>query len=241
MTHQPVRYQRTLRILSAGAAQAVTERLIQDFRRDTGSDVAAEFSAVGAMKGRITGGEAVDVIILTRAMIDELERAALVAAGSQLDLGRVGTGVAVRAGAPVPNVASAAGLRAAVRGAAKLVCPDPAVATAGKVVLAALDRLGIADEVRGRMQYFANGYAAMGWLAAEGDVRDLGITQVTEILPNKGVTYAGPLPDELQMKTVYSAGVAARALEPQLARDFVARFGLPSGQAALLEAGYELS
>lgn len=230
----------TLRILSAGAAQAVTERVIEAFRRDTGNDVAAEFSAVGAMKARVTSGEPVDVIILTRAMIDELVAGGFVAPGSRFDLGQVGTGVAVRAGTPAPDVASAEALRKAILASARVVCPDPAVATAGKVVMALMDKLGIAAEVSSRMTFFPNGYAAMGWLAASGAAQDLGITQVTEILPNKGVTYAGPLPAELQMKAVYSAGVAGNAPEAQLAIDFIARFAGPSARAMLAEAGYEL-
>jgi ABC-type molybdate transport system substrate-binding protein len=91
------------------------------------------------------------------------------------------------------------------------------------------------------MQFFPNGYAAMGWLAASGSARDLGITQVTEILPNKGVSYAGPLPDEFQMKAIYSAGIAAKAAEPQLAKDFIARFSARSTRALLEDAGYELA
>jgi molybdate transport system substrate-binding protein len=229
----------TLRILSAGAAQAVTEQIIDAFRRDTGHDVVAEFSAVGAMKARVTAGEPVDVITLTHAMIEELIAAGFVQPGSRFDLGKVGTGIAVRAGAPVPRVTSTEGLRAAVLGAGKIVCPDPAVATAGKVVMAAMEKLGIADRVRSRMQFFPNGYASMKWLAAEGTPQDLGITQVTEILPNRGVTYAGPLPEPFQMKTVYSAGIASRAQEPQLARDFVGLF--QNARTLLIDAGYELN
>ena len=228
----------TLRVLSAGAAQAVTEQIIDAFRRDTGHDITAEFSAVGAMKARVTAGEPVDVLPLSQAMFDELITAGFVKPGSRLDLGRVGTGVAVRVGAPVPRVASAEDLRAAVLGAAKIVCPDPAVATAGKVVVAAMERLGVTGQLGGRMQFFPNGYAAMKWLAAEGSPRDLGITQDTEILPNKGVAYAGPLPDAFQMKTVYSVGIASRAQEPQLAKDFVDRFR--NARALLVEAGFEL-
>ena len=226
----------TLRILSAGAAQAVTERIIEAFRRDTGNDVAAEFSAVGAMKARVTAGESVDIIILTQAMIDELIAGGLVAQGSRFDLGRVGTGVAVRAGTPAPDVSNAEALRKTILASARLVCPDPAVATAGKVVMGLMDKLGIAQDVNGRITFFPNGYATMSWLAAS----DLGITQVTEILPNKGVTYAGPLPDAFQMKAVYSAGIARKAAEPQLAKRFIDRFAAPSARAMLAEAGYEL-
>jgi molybdate transport system substrate-binding protein len=229
----------TLRILSAGAAQAVTEQIIEAFRRDTGHDVAAEFSAVGAMKARVTAGEAVDVITLTQAMIDELITAGFVQPGSRFDLGKVGTGIAVRRGAPVPRVGTTDELRAAVLGAAKIVCPDPAVATAGKVVMAVMEKLGIAERISDRLHFFPNGYAAMKWLAAQGSDSDLGITQVTEILPNKGVVYAGPLPEAFQMKTVYSAGIASRAQEPQLAQDFIDRFR--KARALLIDAGYELA
>jgi molybdate transport system substrate-binding protein len=227
-----------LRVLSAGAAQAVTERIIENFRRDTGHEVAASFGAVGAMKARVTGGEPVDVIILTQTMIDELVAAALVREGTRFDLGRVGTGVAVRAGVSVPVTANADKLREAVLASSKIVCPDPAVATAGKVVMALMEKLGIADEMRSRMQFFPNGYAAMSWLAASGGDRDLGITQVTEILPNKGITYAGPLPEAFQMKAVYSAGVASRATEPGLAAELIGRFS--AARKLLVEAGYEL-
>jgi molybdate transport system substrate-binding protein len=230
----------TLRILSAGAAQAVTERIIDAFRRDIGSDVVADFGAVGAMKARVTSGEKVDVIILTQVMIEELVAAKLVVPGSRFALGRVGTGVAVRAGTPAPDVSSAQSLRKTILAAEQVVCPDPAVATAGKVVMSLMEKLGIAEQARSRMQFFPNGYAAMRWLAASGTARDLGITQVTEIIPNKGVGYAGPLPDEFQMKAVYSAGLAAGAAEPQLAKDFIARFAGSSARAMLAEAGYEL-
>ena len=90
------------------------------------------------------------------------------------------------------------------------------------------------------MQFFPNGYAAMGWLAASGEAGDLGITQVTEIKPNKGVTYVGPLPDEFQMKAVYSAGLVANSPERGLAGDFIARFATADARALLTEAGYEL-
>jgi molybdate transport system substrate-binding protein len=230
----------TLRILSAGAAQAVTERIIEAFKRDTGADVVADFGAVGAMKAKVTAGEPVDVITLTQPMIDELVGAGFVQQGSRLDLGKVGTGVAVRARTPVPDVSTEDALRSRVRSASVIAFPDPAFATAGKVVMSLLEKLGVLEEVRDRLKFFPNGYAAMGWLAQTKGTGELGITQVTEILPNKGVAYAGPLPDAFQMKAVYSVGVASRAAEPTLARDFVERFKTDSAKALLGEAGYEL-
>ena len=230
----------TLRILSAGAAQAVTERIIAEFKRDTGHEVIANFGAVGAMKTRVTAGEAVDVIILTRALIEELAGADFIDASTRVDLGKVGTGVAVRAGTPLPDVSTADALRAAILASKKIVCPDPAVATAGKVVMGALEKLGVLDTVHNRMQHFPNGYAAMKWLAESGGTTDIGITQITEILPNKGVAYAGPLPGEFQMKTIYSAAFACKAAAPDLGRELIRRLAASTTRPLLAEAGFEL-
>jgi len=228
-----------LRILSAGAAQAVVETIADAYTRETGDPVTAEFSAVGAMKARVVAGEAVDVVILTGALIDELVSSGHVAPGSRADLGKVGTGVAVRAGTPLPDVSSAQALRASLLAATAMVFPDPAVATAGKVVMQACEKLGIADQVRSRMQHFPNGYAAMRWLAASGGRNEIGITQITEILANKGVTYVGPLPGDLQAKAIYAAGLATRAAEAAAARKFIARLTGASARPMLAKAGYE--
>lgn len=228
-----------IRILSAGAAQAVVECIAAAWTRETGHEVRADFSAVGAMKARVTDGEAVDVIILTGALIDELASAGHVVSGSRADLGKVGTGVAVRAGTPLPDVSNERVLRGNLLTAAKLVCPDPATATAGKVVMRALERLGLADTMKARWQFFPNGYAAMQYLAGSRAPHELGITQITEILANPGVTYVGPLPGDLQAMTVYAAGRAVRAAEPDTARNFIARLTSAAARPILAKAGYE--
>ena len=228
-----------LRILSAGAAQAVIERIAADWIQETGHGVKADFSAVGAMKARVMDGEAVDVVVLTGTLIDELTSSGHVAAGSRADLGKVGTGVAVRAGAPLPDVSNERVLRGNLLAAAKLVCPDPATATAGKVVMRALERLGLADTMKSHWQFFPNGYAAMQYLAASRAPYEIGITQITEILANPGVTYVGPLPGDLQAMTVYAAGRAVRAAEPDAARNFIARLTSAAARPILAKAGYE--
>lgn len=228
-----------VRILSAGAARAVVEHFAASFERETGNEVRADFGAVGAMKARVVAGEAVDAVILTGALIEELISLGHLVSGSRTDLGRVGTGVAVRAGTPLPEVSNARALRGNILAAKKIVCPDPATATAGKVVMRMVEGLGIAGEVTPRMQYFPNGYTAMKWLAASRGVLEMGVTQITEILANRGVTYVGPLPDELQMKTVYSAALATRAQSPEAAGDFIARLTAASARPVLAQAGYE--
>ena len=228
-----------IRILSAGAAQAVVERIAAEWHLESGNEVKGEFSAVGAIRQRVLDGAAVDVIILTGALIEELVASGQVAAGTRADLGKVGTGVAVRAGTPLPDVSSAQAVRGLLLAAGAVVCPDPATATAGKVVMQLLERLAVSGEVNPRMRHFPNGYAAMQWLAGSRGQNEVGITQITEILANPGVTYAGPLPGELQAKTVYSAGVAAKAAAPGPARDFIARLTSGTARAVLAKAGYE--
>jgi len=229
-----------LRLLSAGAAQAVCEQVIAAFQRDTGHDVEAIYGAVGAMKARMVGGEPVDVIILSAQLIQDLVSGGMVAVSSVTDIGKVGTGVAVRAGTPLPEVRTREALRGNILAASVIVCPDPATATAGKIVMKLMDRLGVAVQVEDRMQFYPNGYAAMNWLAASSGALELGITQNTEILPNPGVTLVAPLPDEFQMKTVYTAGVAAHAAQPELARDFVNRMMTAEFRPNLRAAGFEI-
>jgi molybdate transport system substrate-binding protein len=139
----------------------------------------------------------------------------------------------------VPDVSSAQALRGSLLAASRIVCPDPATATAGKVVVGVLERLGIGAQVKPRMQHFPNGYAAMEWLGNSRGSREIGITQITEILANKGVTYAGPLPGDLQTKTIYSAGLSAGAAEPAAGREFIARLAAPTARSVLEQAGYE--
>ena len=235
------KYMILLSILSAGAAQVVVQNVIADFKRDTGNEVAAEFGAVGAMKARAlsgNGGAPVDVIVLTDAMIDELAASGFVAPG-RFDLGKVGTGVAVRAGVAKPDVSSADSLRAALRAASVITFPDPAIATAGKIVMACLDQLGIAAEVKDRLKFFPNGNAAMNWMVAYGNAQTIGITQNSEILPITGVTYVAPLPDEFQAKATYSAACVASSAHAAAAKDFISRLTSPATRPMLAAAGYE--
>lgn len=230
----------TLNILSAGAARSVVERVIAGLQRDTGHQVQAEFGAVGAMRARLLEGTPADVIVLTASMIDELIAGGEVVAGSRIDLGSVATGVAVRAGTPLPEISTAAALRAHLAAASAVACPDPAIATAGKIVMQMLERLGMSAEVRHGMRFFPNGNAAMEWLAASSGQGEIGITQVTEILPIPGITYVGPLPEEFQARATYSVGLVARVPNADLARDFIGRLTDRAARPMLAAAGFEL-
>jgi molybdate transport system substrate-binding protein len=228
-----------VRILSAGAAQAVVERISTAYTSETGNGVKAEFGAVGEMKARVLSGEPVDAIVLTRALVDELIDSGHVKPGSRRDLGAVATGVAVRAGTPLPDVSEAQTLRANLLAATCVVCPDPAIATAGKAVIQLLGKLGIMAQVQPRLSA-SHLMAAfpLGKYRSRG-VLEMGITQATEINANPGVSYVGPLPGELGTRTVYSACLAARAQNADGAAEFIARLTAPAARAMLARAGYE--
>ena len=231
----------TLNIFSAGAAQAVVKQIAEKFQRESGNLVHANYGAVGAMQARVVAGEPADVIVLTAALIDELIEQGWVVPGSRVDLGKVGTGVAVRAGTPLPDVRTAHVLRGNMLAATRIVCPDPAVATAGKVVLRVIDQLGIAAQVKPRLEYFPNGHAAMVNLAQSAGTLEMGITQITEIVANKGVVLVGPLPAELQNIAVYSVGLAARSAHPERSKEFMRRLTGFNAQTVLSAAGFDVS
>jgi molybdate transport system substrate-binding protein len=229
-----------LHVLSGGAAQGVVTALAEAFLASTGYALHGTFGAVGAMKEKLLGGVAADVLILTRALIDELADAGQVVPGTRADLGRVRTGVAVRAGDPTPDVSTTEGLRGALRAADAILFPDPQRATAGIHFARVLEALGVATEVGARLRTHPNGATAMRELAMAGGAHPIGVTQITEILGTPGVTLVGPLPREFDLATVYTAAVCTRAAAPDAARRLVALLSGAGTRAAREKLGFDL-
>src|SRR5205814_4642734 len=121
----------TLQLLSGGAAQGIVGAIEEDFRLATGAQLRGTFGAVGAMRDKLLGGAPCDAIILTAPLIAALEGTGHVRPGTAVPLGRVRTGIAVRAGEPLPAMVDGAALRATLLAAAGLYFPDPELATAG--------------------------------------------------------------------------------------------------------------
>jgi molybdate transport system substrate-binding protein len=229
-----------LHILSGGAAQSVVSALASDFRAATGYELACSFSAVGAMKAKLLAGAPADLVILTQAVIAELAAIGRVLPDSRADLGRVRTGVAVRAGEPLADVSSAAALRAALLAAGEIFIPDPQKATAGIHFARVLDRLGIRGEVGPRLKSFPNGATALRALAQAQGARPIGCTQVTEINNEPGVVLAGLLPREFELATIYSVGLCTSAAAPAAARRFIDLLTGDPSRSLRIKAGFEL-
>lgn len=218
-----------LKLLSGGAAQALVGAFVAQFKAETGFDIDGTFGAVGAMKTRLLDGEPADLLILTRALIDELAAGGHVEADTGADIGAVRTAIAVRAADPAPQVGNAGDLRDALRAADAIYSPDQKLSTAGIHFAKVLGALGIMGEVASRLQTFPNGAAAMSALAASTERTSIGCTQVTEILATPGLTLVGVLPPEFELATIYTVGVTTRAAHSEAARKFAAL--LTSAQA----------
>ena len=227
---------RLMNVISAGAAKAV----VNAAAAQAGLALGGAFGAVVAMKDKLLAGEPCDVIVLTRAMIEDLARTKHVEEDSIGDLGRVHTGVAVKQGAALPNVTRSTGLAAALLGAEAIYVPDLRKSTAGKHIAGMLDELGIAAEVKERIREFPNGAAAMKAMADSSGDFALGCTQVSEILYTHGVSLVGVLPPEFELATSYAAAVCTGAADPADTRRFVALLTGHSTRELRIKAGFEV-
>ncbi|MCG6876168.1 MAG: substrate-binding domain-containing protein [Betaproteobacteria bacterium] len=229
-----------VKLLSGGAAQGVVRALSEGFRAETGYEIDGTFSAVGAMKDKLLAGEAADLVILTRKLVDELVASGHVVAGSRADLGVVRTGIAVRSSDPMPAISGAEALRASLLASEGIYFPDPQRATAGIHFAGVLARLDIADALADRLRNFPNGATAMRALAQAPERNPIGCTQITEIKSTPGVMLVGPLPPEFELATIYSVGLCVRAAAPDAAQRFVELVSTDALRKVRIDAGFEL-
>ena len=236
----------TLHLLCAGAAQGLVKALQERFTQSSGAAVAARFGAVGAMKEALLAGDACDVFIVTQTMIDTLCAEGLLRSDTRSALGRVRTGVAVKRGDALPDVATPAALKAALLAADAIYFPDPVRATAGIHFAKVMQELGVHDELQPRFRTFPNGATAMREMAAGSDRHAIGCTQVTEINYTEGVQLVAPLPVEFELGTIYSAAVtsrtmndAAQATQANLAAQFIALLTSDGAEPLRAAGGFE--
>lgn len=229
----------TLRLLCAGAAQGLVKALQSRFLAESGAGIEARFGAVGAMREALDAGEPCDAIVLTDTLIETLTVAGALRPGTRAPLGRVSTGVAVRSGTPHPALATPEGLRTALLDADAIYFPDALRSTAGIHFVAVLKQLGIHDRLEPRFRTFPNGATAMRELAAASSPRPIGCTQVTEIKYTEGIELAALLPPQFELATLYTAAVAERAAQPDLATRFIALLAGADTQALRTQAGFE--
>src|SRR5215831_12119930 len=181
-----------VKVLTAGAFKQIVLAVVPEFEKQSGHKVVVDNDTVGALTKRIEGGEAFDVAVLTPAAVDDLSGKGKIAPGTKTVLARVGVGVMVKAGAPAPDISSVEAFKRALLQAKSVAYIDPASGgSSGIYVDKLLQRLGIADQVRPNAKLKKGGYVAD--LIVNGEA-ELGVHQISEIVPVKGAVLVGPLP-----------------------------------------------
>jgi molybdate transport system substrate-binding protein len=223
---------------SAGFAAAYAE-LVPAFQRASGLQVATAYGpsighAPDAIPSRMQRGEPVDVVVMASSGLDELARQGKVVPGSRVDLARSRIGLAVRAGAPRPDITSVAAFRQALLAARSIAYSD---SVSGVYISTQLfQRLGIADQVKGKTLQIQS--ERVGNAVARGEA-EIGFQQISELRPVPGIDIVGPIPEELQKITIFAAAVAASARHPQAAGALLRFLSSPAAFPAITRSGLE--
>ena len=226
-----------VKVLTAGAFKQVVLALVPNYERQTSNHVTVDNGTTGQLKGRIDGGEAFDIVVITPAVVDQMTASGKVAAGSKINLASVGIGVVVKEGAQKPDISTVEKFKEALLKAKSVAYIDPASGgSSGIYVDKLVEKLGIADQIRPKAKLKKGGYVAE--LIASGEA-ELGIHQISEIVPVKGVTLVGPLPKEIQNTTTYAAGLSASTKEKDAAKELIEYLSGADAAAVLKSKGMD--
>jgi molybdate transport system substrate-binding protein len=227
-----------IKVVSGGAFRPVLAALATQYEKESGNTLDITYQTVGQHLTLIRGGkEQFDVAILTPEAIEDLAKEGKVLPGTRVDLAKVGIGVVVKAGAPLPDISTVEAFKQTLLAAKSVAFIDPkAGGSSGIYVERLLQRLGIAGAVNAKAKLIQGG--AVADHIADGEA-EIGVHQISEILPVAGVTLAGPLPADIQNYTVYSAGLGAAAKDETAARALVKFLSGPQALPIIKAKGME--
>ena len=227
-----------IKVVSGGAFEQVLDALAARYQKEDGTRLDIAYQTVGQHLALIRDGrETFDIAVLTPEAIDGLVKQGKVIAGSKVALARVGVGVAVKAGAALPDISTVEAFKRALLAANAVAYIDPkAGGSSGIYVAGLLERLGLASAVSAKAVLVDGG--AVADHIADGEA-ELGIHQISEILPVAGVTLVGPLSAEIQNYTVYAAGIGAATTNEGAARAAVRFMASPQALVIIKARGME--
>jgi molybdate transport system substrate-binding protein len=233
----PVTAAAEINVMHGGAFTQVMRAIVPDFERATGHRVVPHRDTVGALTKKIAAGDPFDMAVLTPEAIDRFIVSGRIVPGSRRDIARVGIGVVIKEGTPPPDISNVDAFRRTLMAARSVAYIDPQAGGSSGIYLAGLfERLGVADALKPKAVLIHGGAVAKH--VADGEA-EIGIHQISEILPVEGTVLVGPLPDEVQNYTTYSAGIAATAREPAAARALIAALAGPQAAAVIRSKGME--
>jgi molybdate transport system substrate-binding protein len=227
-----------IKIISGGAFKQVLNALAEQYQKASGNKLDLTYRTVGQHLQLIKSGqEQFDVAVLTPEAIDGLIKDGKVVAGSRADLAKTGVGVVVKAGAPLPDISSVDAFKRTLLAAKSVAYIDPAAGgSSGIYVGKLLERLGIAGEINAKAKLIHGG--AVADHVANGEA-EIGVHQISEILPVKGVVLVGPLPADIQNFTIYAAGVGTAAKDSAIASALVKFLAGPHAGPIIKAKGME--
>ena len=223
-----------IRVMTSNALRAVFGELAPAFERAHGHKIAAIFDPAQRMLKRIAAGETADLAISSAPAIDELTSRGVIAAGSHPALARYGIGLAVRAGAPKPDISSVEAFKRALLDAQSVACTVEGAS--GIYFSKLIERLGIAGQMNAKAKRRAGGL--IGELVASGEA-ELAVQQIPELMAVPGIELLGTLPQELQIESVLVAGVFAASKQPEAAQALIDFLATPDAVRVFKAKGFE--
>jgi molybdate transport system substrate-binding protein len=227
-----------IRLLSVGAVQNAVRPLAADFSKETGHKIVFTVGSPAVVAQKIKDGEIFDAVIVSEPAMDRLDKEGIVNPESRVRLANTGIGVAVRAGAPAPNLATPDAFKQALLAAKSVVYGDPTLPNqSGEKAEQILAKAGILDALKPKLR-IVPGQAESQDLIAKGEV-EMGLYNLSEIPEGKGLKIAGPVPAPLQLATTYEGALMSDGSVPQAAREFIRFLSEPEARAKWLAARLE--
>ena len=228
-----------VRVLAGSAVDTAFAVLIPQFERETGDKVLYDGDgAIGQMAARVEAGEAVDVLVVSRKQIEELEKKGHLVSGTARVIARMGVGVFVRKGAPKPDISTPEAFKATMLSAKSIGYNDPALGAPVSLYLIGLfERMGIAREMKEKTVVFKQRNERFAPVA-RGEV-EIGFNQLGEIVVQPGIDLVGPLPAPIQNYTVFTAAIVAAGRNPEGAKRFIDFIASRSAAQVFKAKGFE--
>jgi molybdate transport system substrate-binding protein len=228
-----------VRVMISGGLTAAYQALVPEFEKATGNKVLTAFgpsmgTTVNAIPVRLERGESADVLIMVGYALGDLIKNGKVVADSRVDLVKSPIGVAVKAGAPKPDISSADSLKRALLAAKSVAYSDSASGV--YVSTEMFSKLGIADEMKDKARKIPA--TPVGEIVARGEA-EIGFQQISEMKPVPGIDIVGQLPPDLQKITVFSAGIATVSKEPEAGKALIKFLASPAARDAIVNSGME--
>jgi len=228
-----------VRVMISGGLTPAFDMLVPEYERQTGNKVLVAYgpsmgTTINAIPVRLERGEPVDVLIMVGYALGDLVDKGKVIAESRVDLANAPIGVAVKAGATKPDIGSADALRRTLLAAKSVAYSDSA---SGVYISTEMFRkLGIEEAMKEKAKKIPA--TPVGEIVAKGEA-EIGFQQIAELKPVAGIDIVGPLPADLQKITVFSAGVATVAKEPEAGRALIRFLTSPAASAEVVRSGME--